>query len=374
MTDATQIAERIREARAHRETLRIVAGGTWLDAGRPCAPASRLDLSALTGITRYEPGDLVLTARAGTTLREIADATRAHGQWLTLDPHGDEAGTIGATIATASYGPLACAYGTPRDHVLGCRFVTGAGDVVSAGGQVVKNVAGFDLVRLVTGAWGTLGVIADVTVRLRALPEVERTFAIAHAAADATALWRWLRDSEFTPLAAELLSPSLAKQAGAGDTATALVRLGGNESLVRAASDAIGSLGEWREMDPGVWTALRHIVGSAAVTFRVSALPSTVGPLWQRASTLAEQAGGFATTTVTRGVVRCALPALAADDARVAERAVAQLIGDFSCAGERAPAELWPVFTSRRSTRPLETRVRDAFDPDGILNPGIIGS
>ena len=105
---------------------------------------------------RIRAGDLTLTARAGTTLANIARATAAEGQWLALDPHGSASGTLGATIATASAGPLAHAFGTPRDNVLGIEAVTGTGEIVRAGGRVVKNVAGFDLTRLFTGAWGTL--------------------------------------------------------------------------------------------------------------------------------------------------------------------------------------------------------------------------
>ena len=125
------------------------------------------------------PGDLTLTARAGTTLAEIERATAAERQLLALDPYGTARGTIGATIATASAGPLAHAFGTPRDLVLGLEFVTGDGAVIRAGGRVVKNVAGFDLTRLLTGAWGTLGVITEVSVRLRALPEMEESVALA---------------------------------------------------------------------------------------------------------------------------------------------------------------------------------------------------
>src|SRR5439155_9619738 len=102
------------------------------------------------GIVEYVPGDLTLTARAGTTLAEIRDATAAEQQWLALDPHGSDDGTIGATVATASAGPLATAFGTPRDLVLGVEFLTGGGALARGGGRVVKNVAGFDLVRLLT--------------------------------------------------------------------------------------------------------------------------------------------------------------------------------------------------------------------------------
>ena len=127
----------------------------------------------------YVPGDLTLTVRAGTSLSEIERVTREHDQWLPLDPYGSTDGTIGATIATASAGPLASSFGLPRDLLLGLEFVNGRGDVVRGGGKVVKNVAGFDLSRLLTGSWGTLGVITEVTLRLYALPKADRTFVVA---------------------------------------------------------------------------------------------------------------------------------------------------------------------------------------------------
>src|SRR5207247_2074887 len=132
----------------------------------------------LAGITEYVPGDLTLTARAGTTLEDIRLATAAHDQWLALDPYGGDEGTLGATIATASAGPLSTSFGTPRDLMLGLEFVTGEGVVVRGGGRVVKNVAGFDLTRLLTGSWGTLGVITEVTLRLHARPEAEESIAV----------------------------------------------------------------------------------------------------------------------------------------------------------------------------------------------------
>src|SRR5436190_19613663 len=179
-SDATgTIRARVLEAIGRRQALRIVGSGTWLDANRPVRADARLSTTALAGVSEYVAGDLTITVGAATTLAEIARVTARAGQWLTLDPHGEDQGTIGATIATASVGPLAHHFGLARDVVLGLEFVTGAGDVVRGGGRVVKNVAGFDLARLLTGSWGTLGVITEVTLRLRALPEVDRTVAIA---------------------------------------------------------------------------------------------------------------------------------------------------------------------------------------------------
>src|SRR5262245_54311701 len=117
------VSEAVSEAARARQPLRIRGAGTWLDAGRPVSSATTLDLSALRGIVAYTPGDLTLTALAGTPLAEIAAATAAHGQWLPLDPFGRQEGTLGATLATASYGPLASSIGHPRDLTLGVSFV-----------------------------------------------------------------------------------------------------------------------------------------------------------------------------------------------------------------------------------------------------------
>jgi glycolate oxidase FAD binding subunit len=366
------VAERVRSARAARTPLRITAGGHWLDAGRPCRAGDALDLSRHAGVVEYEPGDLTLTARAGTSLVDLAAITRAEGQWLPLDPSGPADGTLGATVATASAGPLASAFGTPRDHVLGCELVTGTGSVVRAGGRVVKNVAGFDLVRLSVGAWGTLGVITELSVRLRALPEVERTLVVDADAADA---WRWLRATEFVPLAAELVSSSVAATLGVSDRSTLLVRLGGNAAYVAAARESAGSLGEARDADGSAWNALAAIEPAGAAVIRLSTAPSRVAPLWERAASIVERAGGAAHATLQRGVVRCILPVDAAGEEENAR--LRGIIGALQHLGtsvvERLPAQLWPALVPPAAIDPLSVGVRNAYDPDRLLNPGILG-
>lgn len=167
MRGDAEISAVVRDAAADRGALRIVGRGTWLDAGSPVSASGELVLADDRGIVAYVPDDLTVTARAGTTLRELNDALGAHNQWIALDPDGGPDVTIGATVATCSYGPAAAFFGTPRDQVLGMTVVLGTGEVIRVGGRVVKNVAGFDLTRLMIGAWGTLGVITEVTLRVR---------------------------------------------------------------------------------------------------------------------------------------------------------------------------------------------------------------
>jgi glycolate oxidase FAD binding subunit len=370
---ALVVADRVKTARTERTPLRILGGGHWLDAGRPCRASATLALAAHGGVVEYEPGDLTLTARAGTTLAHLTQVCRREGQWLPLDPFGSPDGTLGATVATGSAGPLASAYGTPRDQVLGCEVVTGAGDVVRAGGRVVKNVAGFDLVRLNTGAWGTLGVLTEVSVRLRALPEVDRTFAVDVSAAGA---WAWLRASEYTPLAAELVSPALSATLGAGAGTMLLVRLGGNEPLVRAASASLVALGPVREVPTSVWEALAASEPPGAAVVRLSTAPSRAAALWDRASAIVARAHGSAHATITRGVVRCILPAAGEDQEENARlRGMVGALQHLATAVvvERLPAALWPALVVPAAVDPLSVGVRNAFDPDRILNPGILG-
>lgn len=372
-SDGTRdLAARVLSARAAGTPLRITGAGRWLDAGRPCRAIEPLDLAGHSGIVEYEPGDLTLTARAGTSLDTIARVTRAERQWLPLDPMGPPGGTIGATIATASAGPLASAFGTPRDHLLGCELVTGTGDVVRAGGRVVKNVAGFDLVRLSAGAWGTLGVITEVSVRLRALPEVDRTLAVDAVASDA---WRWLRASEYTPLAAELVSPALAAALGVGPGATLLLRLGGNEALVRAASESVLSLGQARDVAGSVWDAFAAGDPADAVVIRLSTAPSRMAALWDRAASIVERAQGAAHASLQRGVVRCILPIRGRGEEEQARlRGIVVALQHLATSVvERLPAPLWPALVPAAAADRLSVGVRNAFDPDRLLNPGILG-
>ncbi len=377
LESAGAVAAHVRAARAARTSLRIVGTGHWLSAGRPCRATRDLSLGAMRGVTEFERGDFTLTARAATSLADIDAVTGPEGQWLALQPFGRAEGTIGATVATASWGPLASAYGTPRDQLLGCEVVTGTGDVVRGGGRVVKNVAGFDLVRLMTGAWGTLGVITEVTVRLRARPEVDRTLAVvaeSDSEASCAAAWHWLRASPYTPLAAELCSATLASRLGLERRAALLVRLGGNEHAVRAAERSVAELGTPIEVDAGVWGRLGTIEPDASAVVRLGALPSELGPVWSSAARAVETAGGWAHATLERGVVRCVIPG--GDGAEGESERVRGIIQQLRAPGsrivERAPASLWDTIDAPTRDR-LSSDVRRTFDPDGVLNPGILG-
>ncbi|MEP7000042.1 MAG: hypothetical protein ABI969_06170 [bacterium] len=235
----------------------------------------------------------------------------------------------------------------------------------------MKNVAGFDLTRLVTGAWGTLGALTEITVRLRARPEVDMTFAVN--VADADTAWRFTRATEYKPFAAELVSPSLAQRLTGSPDARLLVRLGGNASFVSAAQSAVLALGSVQPVASSVWNELALAEPPGAVVFRVSTLPSNVGVLFALVTGMAEPLGGFTHATLTRGVVRCVLPSPGDNESFEHLRsALSAFSRDFTIVGERMPVALWNVIARAGSTAALADGVRRAFDPDRIMNPGIL--
>lgn len=179
MTDVihatTPVADIVREHLAAKRSFRPVGSGTWRHGGGPFADATPVSVRAHhANVVEYEPGDLVITVGAGMTWRELTQVTAAHGQMFALAPHGSDHSTLGAMASTAATAPLALGDLLMRDLVLGLEVVDGTGEVLRAGGRVVKNVAGFDLVRLFTGAHGTLGIITQLSLRLHARPPHDR--------------------------------------------------------------------------------------------------------------------------------------------------------------------------------------------------------
>ena len=168
LSTAEEVRERVLDARRDATPLEIRGGGSVLDR-LPSGDHPVLSVAGMTGVVAHAAEDLTVTVRAGTPLVELAEVLAAAGQECPIEPSGEVGSTVGGRIATALAGPRQLGAGRVRDWLLRVRFVTGAGHVATAGGVTVKDVTGYDLCRLMTGSWGTLGVITEVTLKLRPL-------------------------------------------------------------------------------------------------------------------------------------------------------------------------------------------------------------
>ena len=177
----------MRWALGNDKSLELAGQGTKRGIGRPSQTDLTLDLSSLTGVTLYEPAELVLSARAGTPIDEIEVLLEKNNQELAFEPMdygpllGGEAnrGTLGGVIAANLSGPRRIKSGAARDHFLGVTAVTGRAETIKSGGRVVKNVTGYDLCKVLAGSWGTLGAMTDITVKVLPKAETEATVLVA---------------------------------------------------------------------------------------------------------------------------------------------------------------------------------------------------
>ena len=392
MTEEGVVAA-IAEAVAANATIEIVGGGSKRGWGQPVRAERRLDMAALTGITLYEPAEVVLSAFAGTPLTEISAALAAQGQALAFEPpdlsglwgEGPDRQTIGGIVATNLSGPRRLAGGAVRDHVLGLRAVNGRGESFKAGGRVVKNVTGYDLCKLLTGSFGTLAVLTEITVKVLPAAETEETVIVGGL--DAGAAVRLMAEalgSPVNPSAAAWLPPgpagrTLAGRVTGGASATCLRIEGIAPSVTvrrerhlrhipEAAEieilDAADSRAVWqqigavqpfhRQPDRAVWKASLRPSDSPDFLAAVSAVEGLEAFLdW----------GG--------GLVWLSLP-LSSDAQHAILRSALPAGGHAALL--RAPDAIRaavPVFHPLpANVAVLEARLKARFDPQGILNPG----
>ncbi|MCB1737426.1 MAG: glycolate oxidase subunit GlcE, partial [Gammaproteobacteria bacterium] len=303
------------------------------------------------GIVAYEPSELVITACGGTPLTDIQQALEERGQMLPFEPPlFDDKATLGGVLACGLSGPRRPYAGAARDLVLGTRIVNGKGELLQFGGQVMKNVAGYDVSRLMVGAHGTLGVIVEASVKVLPRPEIERTLVLDMDSAQAIeTMNRWA--GQPVPLSAAMHDGDLL-----------YLRLSGYASGVEAAIHLIGG-DEFPESD-GLWLALREqqhpffeSLDHDTALWRLS-LPATTPPLNLPGSTLIDWGGAqrwFASE----------LPA------ETIRNAVTQLGGHATLYRRGSlPADTALFHPLPPGIELLHARLRQAFDPAGILNPG----
>jgi len=340
-----ELGARVREAAASGTPLSPEGGATKRFLGRS-VQAEPLSLAGHDGVVRYEPTELVITARSATALAEVEHALAEQGQMLPFEPPAfGDAATLGGTIACGLSGPRRPYAGAARDLVLGVRMINGRGELLRFGGEVMKNVAGYDLSRLMTGSMGTLGVLLEVSLKVLPRPQREATRVLGHTPAEAL---RMLNEWAGMPL------PLSAACHLDGRTC---VRLSGSDGGVASAAARIG--GEALDDGDAFWRDLREhrlaFFAGDAPLWRVS-VPSTAPPLALPGETLIDWGGAL------RWVRTDADPG--------AVRAVAAANGGHATAFRGAPPGEDAFQPLAPELLRLHRRLKQAFDPHGILNPG----
>lgn len=395
-----QTVEAVRWAAAERQPLEVVGSGSKAGLGRPSDGSATLDASALSGIVAYEPEELVLTARAGTSMAEIEAALAERRQQLLFEPPNlgpllssvdgsgsNISGTLGGVIACNLSGPRRLLSGAARDHLLGFHAVSGRGEEFKSGGRVVKNVTGFDLSKLIAGSYGTLALITEMTVRTLPASGATRTVLVLGCSdADGVRAMIAAMQSPYDVSGAAHLPTDVAPRSAVGDVASAgaavtCLRLEGPGPSVAFRADAVaralapfGQVAELGEDESrALWREVRDVAPLVRLdgrqVWRISVPPSEGARV---AAALRSDGQAQVYFDWSGGLLWLSLPA--ADDARH-ERVRAAVAGSGGHATLiRAAADVRarvPVFQPQPApVAALTRRIKEGFDPHRVLNPG----
>ncbi len=378
--DADQVARILAEACANKLAVIPVGSASHLSIGNvPAAYDIALTLHRLDAVIAHEPGDMTVTVQPGVRLADLQMRLAEHNQTLPLDPPGSGA-TIGGVIAANAYGPLRHAHGTVRDWLIGMTVALPDGTLAKSGGRVVKNVTGYDMHKLHVGALGTLGVIVEATFKLAPLPVRRETIATTFGSADDAC--RFVLDAWDAGLAldaAEVLSPPAANAVLGHGRWSVVARAAGAQAAVDRTLDELdrgaSRLGGHLESSEGldIWPRWHERFAPSGLALRAfldpSAVAATVEALDRRFA-----GAPLISATVSAGVVRALLdPAqdrasMLHDSALdIAQRHGGTVVVD---AAPLALKQQVDVFGPLRADFPIMRRLKQQFDPDGVLAPG----
>jgi len=374
-TTPVEVLELVADAGAAGRALEIIGGGTKRSIGAVTGAAAVLSLAKLDKVVDYAPEELVLTAQVGARLSDLEQLVAAEGQMLPFEPphltgllgsRGEP--TLGGVLAANLSGPRRIRAGAARDHFLGFEAVTGRGEAVKAGGKVVKNVTGYDLSKLMAGSWGTLAVLTEVTIKV--LPAGRTELTLLFFGLDDNRACELMAKAMNAPVelsgAAHLPTRTAARKPLKGEMAVTALRLEGFEASVAARTEALiaalKSFGRAEQLDAEhsreFWTQVREVEafrGDKRPLWRISVAPASG---WR----VGEALSGDALYDWAGGLIWL----LSQDDPAKVRGVVHALGGHTACyRGEGSGFE--PVVGSLAA---LSARVKAAFDPNGVLNPG----
>jgi glycolate oxidase FAD binding subunit len=383
----SEIRELVTEARRAGQGVYPVGGGTTLDAGLPPSkPGVALDTTALASVIDYPARDMTITVRAGITIAALAAELAKEGQWLPVDVALPERATLGGAIALNKSGPRRFGFGTLRDYVIGISFVTDDGVEVKAGGRVVKNVAGYDLMKLQIGAVGTLGVVTQVTLKVKPRPEAAAAVVFGCDPLSVGGVLDLLHASKSRPAAVELLNADAWRAAGVGPALAEpwIVAVGFEEKAETVKWQLATLRGELAAAPihdltdipdaAALWPAISRLQvrPESRYVWKASVLPSKVADVTRQ---VPDQVPYLVHASALNGIVWFHAPAGfgPADHHQLPwmEQRLA-VAGFHHYAMRRCPTEYKKTLRvwGRPVDRDLMRAVKKSLDPDDVFNPG----
>ncbi len=361
-------------AQAANTPLEIIGTGTKRGLGRPSESSRHVDMSSFSGVIAYEPEELILDVAAGTRLSEVESLIAARGQQLAFEPPDYSAllgsahsGTVGGLVACNLAGPRRIKAGAARDHILGVRGVTGAGDIFKAGARVVKNVTGYDLPKLLTGSWGTLAAMTSVILKVLPAPETEETVVLTG-----------LDDGQaVNAMSLAMQSPCEVSGAAHLPGEATYLRLEGIAPSVSYRRDQLAKLlkkpievlaaknsaMKWRSIRDGACFIDRHDHPVWKISVAPSEAPELIRILKERTNLryIFDWAGGL---------VWIEVPPAPDAHAAVVRSALSNGHATLIRAPEATRATVDVFHPQPQALAALSARVKESFDPRHILNPG----
>lgn len=335
-----QLAQQLADANASGRTVAVTGGGTKLDWGNPAEPADvTISTSHLNRVIEHAWADMTVTVEAGCTVAKLQLTLAQHGQRLAIDPLWPERATIGGILATNDSGALRLRYGSLRDLIIGITVILPDGTVAKSGGKVVKNVAGYDLPKLMTGSYGTLGIITEAVFRLHPIPRQTRTLTAFCGSLDhAERLLLAIQDSQLAHSALQLRTPEIELD----------ILLEGTTAGIDSQHHALNAMATWKEASPDVWQA-RERLWPADNVVKFSVLPTQIAKFAPSHSVI--QATGI-------GHARVADP--------LELRAKIEAAGGVVQILTSSEHDAW----GSTKALPLMRALKQQFDPNRILNRG----
>ena len=377
-TIVAELAELVTIANRDRSPLIVAGNSSKLDWGGMVTSAkSIVSTQKLDRLIAHAVGDLTITVEAGMKFARLQEILAIAGQFLPLDPAYPDRATIGGIIATADTGSLRHRYGGVRDLLLGINFVRADGKIAKAGGRVVKNVAGYDMMKLFTGSYGTLGILTEVTLRVYPLPTITGTVIITGAVEGLMKVAKILLASTLTPIAVDVLSTAFSQQLEISNTPSLVVKFATIPASIAQQSEQLLAIAKASGLKGGMWQGVQEeqlwsgiqtgIWGDAAIGcklgVRSTAAVETIALLDRSTDNTAK-----GVIHLSSGIGACAL----ADANPIKSlRSHCEVVGGFLSVLQ-APAAVKQqidVWGYRGNAVPLMREIKQQFDPLGILNP-----